>query len=113
MFPQHRSKRCDVARDDRSYGRLEPGHWAVARHSLGKCRQLSPILKTIFIGDDRLRVRKLEFGGFHFGYRLAAKVRMQPFEPPPGGVIARLQSVEQRLCLLLVLLKPGLEWKGV
>src|SRR4026207_1904240 len=111
MLTQYRAKRRDIARADRFNSGLKPCYWAVLPDCIGERHQLRPVLETIFQGDDSLCVARTKRCSPNIRNGLAAELWVQPFEAPFGRFVSRLQSGEQRVGLILVILDRGAERK--
>ena len=111
VLPQHGPKPGRVARDDRFHRGLEPGDGVVMGDGAGEGHEILPGLEGVLVRDHHLRIGKIEGRGSHLGHRPSLEAWVLPLEAPLRALVTRLQVVEQRLRLVLVLLQRRAERK--
>ena len=111
VLAQHRAKGYSIAGNDCINCGFESGDFPVSPDSLSELLEMRPILESMHVGDHQPRVVKIQGGGSYVVHRLAAEAWMLPLETPLGCLLARLQSLEERGRLPLVLLESGAERK--
>src|SRR5688500_6023827 len=106
MIAQERSKRRDIAGDDRLRCCLEPHHARILPvQRVDVLEQLRPALDVVHPRDDELRVGEHELAGLNLRIGESAKARMVPADAVEGLGIAGLERLDEVLRLLSRLLE--------